>query len=123
MEIVELEKYNNEVAELANLDDYFYENIFKMYTADDKFAFNIIKTVNISEDIDGRLFDLVRVTGRQSWPQISFKVYGNTHLWWLICVSNKIMNPVINPKSGLVLRIVKPKYVESIITQIKLQLN
>lgn len=122
MKIEELDQYNNDISDLKRIDEYLYENIFKVYRADDKYAFNILKTVNIDGDLDPRLFDLVRVAGKQSWPQISFKIYGSINLWWLICCANKIMNPVVNPKPGLVIRVVKPRYVETVLTQIKLQL-
>ena len=99
MSKIELNKTNNEIAsstgELVRLSDYEYENIFKMYkTGDGFFGYNILKTVILPEDIQPQLYDVVLVDRQMSWTNLSFLEYGTIKLWWLICITNKIHNPV-----------------------------
>jgi len=119
MTIIELEKYQNNIAELGNLDEYSYENIFKVYTVDGYFMYNILKRVDFPDNIDETLVDYVRVDSKISWTNLSFKMYGTIKLWWLITCFNSIQNPVYLPEPGTILRILKPQYVKSVLDQIK----
>jgi len=39
---------------------------------------------------------------------ISFKVYGNTKLWWAIAIANQIEDSLVEPVSGKTLKIPSP---------------
>ena len=64
-------------------------------------------------------FYYYRVEGNSTWTRICFDHYGTIQLWWLICLVNKIMNPVTSPEPGTVIRILKPQYVSEVVDQIK----
>ena len=124
MSKIELNKTNNEIAslsgELVRLSDYEYENIFKMYkTGDGFFGYNILRTVILPEDIQPELYDVVLVDRQMSWTNLSFLEYGTIKLWWLICITNKIQNPVQFPAQGMKLKIIKKEFVSQLINRIK----
>jgi len=116
----ELLKSHNSVNELGNLQPSAYENIFNMYKDEDQFfAYNILKTVQFPHNMGEDYFYYHRTTGSDPWTKLSFDHYGTIKLWWLVCLVNKIMNPVIKPAAGTVLRILKPLYIADVINQLK----
>lgn len=119
----ELYKKSSDVAELLPIGDHNYERIFNVYIDDNKFyAFNINKTIHFPDDLDPSLIEYVRINGNLAWSHISFKIYGTIKLWWLICLVNKILNPVILPRAGTVIKIIKPDAVEHVLGQINEQI-
>jgi ABC-type nitrate/sulfonate/bicarbonate transport system permease component len=118
---IELSKTHNDVPGLGNLNDFAYENIFNVYTQDDFYAYNILRTVKIPENLDPSTFTYVKIAGKISWTSLSFLEYRTIRLWWLICIANGILNPVILPEPGTVIKIITPASVRSVIDSIKSQ--
>ena len=117
----ELLKSHNEVPGLGNLHDFAYENIFNMYKDGDFYAYNILRTVKIPENLDPSTFTYVKIAGKMSWTALSFAEYRTIRLWWLICVANGILNPVLLPEPGTVVKIITPASVRTVINTIKSQ--
>ena len=116
----ELNKRHNDIEAFGKLGTDMYENIFNVYKADeDYYAYNISKSVHIPHNIDPKFIDYIRVAGKQTWTNLSFQIYGSITLWWLILVTNGIQNPVLLPEPGMVLKIIKPEFVDTILQQIK----
>ena len=114
----ELNKVINDIDEIELISSANYEQIFKVYKDDNFYAFNILKTVKIPSDLHEDMYSYVRVVGKTSWVHISQQVYGNIKLWWLVCLTNGILNPVILPEPTTVLRIIHPRYVNDILKEI-----
>lgn len=119
----ELSKTQNEIPALGNLNDFAYENIFSVYKEDDHFGYNILKTVKLPDELDPDTFTYVRIVGKTSWTALSFAEYRTIRLWWLICITNGILNPVILPEPGTVIKIIGPTFVRGVIDQMKNQSN
>lgn len=119
----DLDKYQNELKELPSLNEFSFENIFKVYKDDGFYAYNIIKSVKIPSVLDDTTFDNIRLSGELPWTVISQKLYGTIRLWWLLCVTNKILNPVIVPEAGTIIKVIKPTYVRAVIDEIKGQIH
>ena len=117
--ITDLEKYQNEIAELPTIEDVRYENIFKVAKDDKFFFYNIIKKISIPEDLQPDLFYELRINSNKPWTTLSQEVYGTQELWWLICLANSVYNPINNPELGAVYKIIKPDYVNPILIEIK----
>ena len=116
-------KYQSQIVDLPDLSEYRYENIFKVYATKDKqYWYNIAKRISIGDDLNANLFYTITVTQRTPWTVISYRAYQTTELWWLILLVNKITNPMILPRTST-LKILKPEYVRTIISQIKQQLQ
>ena len=118
----ELNITRNGVDDLPNIPEASFENIFHMYADNDYHAYNIIRSIKIPSDLDESFFTYTRLSGNMTWTQLSMRIYGSIRLWWLLCVTNKIMNPVILPKPGLVIKVIKPEHVGSIIDTIHKQI-
>ena len=115
----DLEKTRKDIDELAGLDDYAYERIFKMYKdGDEFFAYNIIKNISIPKDLSPESFYYYRVAGTTSWTQLSNIHYNTINLWWLICLASGVKNPVKLPEPGTILKILKPASVRAVLDSI-----
>ena len=118
---LELGVTQNEISGLRNLHEFLYENIFNVYVEENHYAYNILKKIKIPKDIPENLVSYVQVRGDMTWSQISFLEYGTINLWWLLCLSNGIQNPVHNPEPGTILRIIHPKTVRMVLDEIERQ--
>ena len=119
---IELNKTNQQIPELISGDSNSYDRIFSVFQEDGYYAYNIIKSVNVPDELAPGMTDYIRLNGQMAWTHISFQVYGTIKLWWLICLTNKILNPVILPKPGTVLKIIKPEFLKTLLSQINDQL-
>ena len=117
--ITDLEKYQNEIAELPTIEDVRYENIFKVAKSDKFFIYNIIKKITIPEDLQSDIYYELRINSNKPWTTLSHDVYGTQDLWWLICLVNNIFNPIDNPELGAVYKIIRPEFVNPILAEIK----
>lgn len=117
--ITDLEQYQNEIKELPSLDDVRYENIFKLAKSEKYFFYNIIKKISIPDDIQSDIYYELRINSNKPWTTLSNEVYGTQDLWWLICLTNKIYNPINNPELGAVYKIISPDFVNPILAEIK----
>ena len=119
MAVEELSQSNNNINELVELSDFNYENIFNMYKVDDFYAFNILKTINLPEDLAPEHYDWVMIDRKMSWANLSFLEYGTIKLWWLICLTNNIQNPVQFPAQGIRVKVINKRVVPQILRQIR----
>ena len=112
-----------DISQLPAISRDRYENIFNVYTAkkDDStyYYYNILKKISIdTENISPDVFKYIQVNRRLPWTTISYQEYSTQHLWWLILLTNNIINPIILPKIGDVLKIVRQEYVKEIVSQL-----
>tara|TARA_R110002051_G_C8478277_1_gene461202 strand:+ start:50 stop:361 length:312 start_codon:yes stop_codon:yes gene_type:complete len=97
-----------------------YENIFSKHsTSSGHVYYNILKTINFPEKLPISVVDDYTVTGALPYTVLSYKLYKTTKLWWLICLVNKIKNPVKLLAPGTKIKIIKPNIVGSILGQIQ----
>jgi hypothetical protein len=121
---MDLGNYQNNIPELQSLNNYRYENIFKMYKDDqNKFFYNITKKITLPTNLDPSQFFYFTINKQMPWTMVSFNLYQTIELWWLICIVNNIRNPVEQPKAGTVIKALKPDLVVSLIEDIKAQIS
>jgi nucleoid-associated protein YgaU len=84
-------------------------------------TFNLNRTVNIKglDNISSKYYTFYEVRGDDSWTLISYKYYGTTRLWWLICKANSIIDPTQQPEAGTKLKILNEDIIKSILQVIK----
>ncbi len=113
----------NEIKELPELNSNRYERIFDVYTTEKGnnlyYYYNIFNKIVIPSNTSADVFDLYQITRLYPWTTISDRIYGTQFLWWLIAVANNVQNPLQMPAPGSVLRVVKPEYVQLILSNIK----
>ena len=117
-------KYQKSILSLNDLDQYRYENIFKLYQTGDKnfYYYNIAKKIELPSTLEDRFFSTLILPSNLPLTSLSFDIYGTINLWWLILIVNKIQNPIKDIPSGRKIKFVKPKFVPVIIESIQSQL-
>ena len=112
-------QYQSSIENLPILGNNRYENIFKLYQTEDReYYYNLKTSITFPSDIDDLYIDTFTLDRNVPWTIISYNIYGSIFLWWCITELNKISNPVILPKTGTVIKYIKPQYIKEIITQI-----
>ena len=115
-------KKQNEIKDVAikKLSAQNLENLFYIFEKEDgQYFYNILKTVNVPEDIAPNVYSQYEVVPKDTWPLIAYKFYKDVRLWWLVCSVNQIINPVKQPESGTIIKILKPYIVRNILSDIK----
>jgi hypothetical protein len=111
--------YQNDIPELPGLNRFRYEKIFRVYeTKGAHYFYSLIKKISIPTDIDETKIYYMTVRSNLPWTMISFKAYQTIELWWLICLVNKIDNPLIYPETGTNIKILRPEYLPTIYAEI-----
>jgi hypothetical protein len=116
--------YQNNIIDLKNLNLTRYENIFKIYNTGEKnfFYYNINKKISIPDNIDERLFYHIVLPSGIPLTTLSYNAYGTIDLWWLIMISNNIVNPIKKLPLGQKIRLLKPEFVSQVLDSIESQL-
>lgn len=113
---------HNDIKDIQKIPTIDMENIFDVYVdddmLDDKYYYNIIKTVSIPEDLDESYYGLYEVIEGDTWTNLAYKFYGQVEGWWIICKANNISNPVSFPKGGTKLKILNRNVARQILTVI-----
>jgi len=108
---------------LSNLNQYRFENIFKVYkNKSGYYYYNIINNIAVPGILRPGTFYTFDVERKLSYTSLSYMAYKTIHLWWLICIVNKIQNPVQFPETGTELHIIYPEEVTRVVANIKSQL-
>jgi hypothetical protein len=115
--------YQNNIEELPKLNEFRYENLFKVYQQDGYYIYNIINSLSLGDELDTDFYYDWTVDRSVPWTTISYIHYDSIHLWWLICILNGINNPVQFAETGTRLRILKPLYVRRVIDQVLSRIN
>ena len=97
-------------------------NFFNVYTDENgKYYFSILKSVNFQNinSIAPGYYNEYVVKENDAWTTISYNLYGDINLWWIICKFNGIMNPIDLPTAGITLRVPTPELVKTIVDQMR----
>lgn len=104
----------------------YYENIFNAYEFEndnnDRYVcYNILNKVSLPSNIDPQVFTYVNIPGSMPLTTISYRIYNNMHLWWLIMLVNSITNPTKLLAPGTIIKIIKPQFIPQVLASIKKQ--
>jgi len=112
-------QYQNSVTMLPDLNVYRYERIFKLYqTVDNQYFYNLLQSVFLPDKLDERAIFYLTIKKSEPWTMVSFNAYQTIELWWLILLTNKIFNPFELPKTGTVIKLIKPEYLPGVLKEI-----
>jgi hypothetical protein len=113
-------QFQNSIIDLPSLNSIRYENIFKLYkNKDNQYYYNLLQSLFLPDNIDETKIYNMLISSRMPWTTVSFNAYKTIELWWLVCLTNQIYNPVDFVKAGSSLKIIKTQYVPGIIYEIK----
>ena len=122
--MINLGQQQNNIPELEGLNPSRYENIFKIYKdSDSLYFYNILNNIIVPDDIDQQFYYTIKVNRRIPWTTLSYEQYATIDLWWLICLLNKIDNPVKFAEPGTELKILKRSYLPTILNIIQKNVN
>ncbi len=116
--------FQNNLATLPPLRSTRYENIFKLYVNDTgQYYYNLIQSVFLPEKINTDYIYYQQITNKMPWTIVSYNAYKTIDLWWLVCLTNNVYNPVKFPDKGTLIKVIRPQYVTSVLNEIKLALK
>lgn len=121
--ITDLQQYIEDINELPNLKATRYENIFQIAKNNDYYFYNILKSIKLPQTLNSQLYTKKRISSRMPYTTLSYQIYGTQDLWWLLCLTNNIKNPVQNIEPGTEIIILKQDVVSTILKQIKSQIK
>jgi hypothetical protein len=112
----------SELKDLPAISLYRMENFLNVYQGSDGFNFyNLLKSINIFNSSNGSVDIIHSFLLHDSWTNISYKYYKTIDLWWFICMYNQIINPLKDVEPGTEIKILKPEYIGSVLTELKKQ--
>jgi hypothetical protein len=95
-------------------------NIFRI-TETNQFFLNHFKYFEIIRDIkdDNRYFDTHEALEDEWWDNVSYKFYGTSIYWYLICQMNDIINPYEELVPGQKIKVLKKQFMYEIFRDMK----
>lgn len=113
-------KFQNNIETLPTLRITRYENIFKLYsTEQSQYYYNLLQSVYLPDQISEEYIYYQSISHKMPWTIVSFNAYKTLDLWWLICLVNKIYNPVKMPEKGTVIKLIKKEYLSAVLNEIR----
>jgi hypothetical protein len=110
---------HNDIQDLDKINVENMENIFNVYQDENgMYFYNLLQTITFPENLPLNLFAYTVGYG-DSWPLIAHRTLKTTGLWWMVCLVNNIINPVIAPTPGETIKIPIPAVVKEILTQMR----
>jgi hypothetical protein len=88
---------------------------------DNKKFMNIFRSFIVNDSIfnNARYYNLHEVDSSDWLDTIAYQYYENDSLWWIIAMTNNIVNPFEELEEGNFLRILKPQYIYNILKEIQ----
>jgi hypothetical protein len=101
-----------------------YERFLNVYKdSDDMLFYNLLRSIVVLPAEDSSVEDEYIVRPKDTWILISYKYYDDMNLWWLVCEYNQVKNPTELPKVGSKLKLLKPEFINSILTELNRQIK
>jgi len=101
-----------------------FEKFLNTYQDEEGFIFyNLLRTISILPANDSSVEEDYDVKPKDTWVFIAYKYYDNMNLWWLVCEYNQIKDPTKMPTPGSKLKLLRPEFVNSVISELNRQIK
>ena len=82
---------------------------------------NIFRFYSVNEDVMSDIMNYTTYEIKEDdWPEfISYIIYDNLNLWWLIYLSNNVLNPFEDFNVGQNIKVLKSQYIPTILREIR----
>ena len=116
--------YQNDITTLQKLDLQHYERIFKVFDEEINnkvfYFYNILRKIDLPDNIDSTVTSLYEVKTTLPLTILSYNIYGDIRLWWLLLLLNKqtIGENIFMVPGGVQIKYILPQFLESVFTQI-----
>jgi len=111
-----------QVSDLVTLSQYNFANIFDVAkNSDGNYGFVINKSVYIPNPdmMYTTYYTNYTVEVNDTWPLISYKTYGTTELWWLVCKTNQVIDATVSPNPGDIIRLLTKEIAQGILNSMQ----
>jgi len=121
-----IKKYTEKSFETLTGHQRFDQSITRMFEVlidkeENEYILNIFKyfdpDTDISDNVD-QLYTEYDVGYEEWWDNISYKFYGTPYLWWIIALTNEVVNPFEYLEEGTTIKIINPNKIYEILSQI-----
>lgn len=104
---------------LRNVSPLHQFNILK--DEDENMLLNIWKNYSISDQIKDNedYTTYYEVQDTDHWDNIAYQAYENENLWWIVALTNDVVNPFEELDSGESIKLVRDDFIYKIIKDIK----
>jgi hypothetical protein len=108
---------------ISHPDEYF-ENVLNLYkdsndNNDVYYFYNLGNKITMPPNIDENVFEYYNVPSSMPLTTLSYQIYGDMHLWWLILLCNNVQNAVKLISPGSTIKIIKKQYLNAILSSLK----
>lgn len=103
------------------LDNVSMLQMFNILKEDNDYFLNIFNSYKITDDIkeNENVISYFYLPNEEWWENIADMQYENEKLWWVIAMSNDVLNPFEEMENGDSIKIIDSKLLYSIISDIK----
>jgi len=101
------------------LNSYNYAQAFDVYLNEDGYYYyNLLRNIRFPQDLSKDVYSLVRPLPGELLPQMSYRIYKQVELWWVIAIANQIDNPLEPLSADTPLKIIKSGSVINVLNTI-----
>jgi hypothetical protein len=96
--------------------------MFPIMEDDDGTKFmNIFRSYTVFTDtlVDTSYFQTYEMENEDWWETVSWKMYDDVVFWWIVCMSNNVVNPFEESDPGKNILVLSPTYVGQLIKEIR----
>jgi nucleoid-associated protein YgaU len=116
--------YQNDLEDLPKLTNSNFENALKVLQDDNGFYYyNLLETLSFPDNLPDIYFIDYVVKYGDTWPLISYNVYNDITMWWIIAFANKVINPITFLQPGKNIKVPVTEVASEILTQILTQVS
>jgi len=90
---------------------------------DGEFMLNIFRNYDLNNTITNNqvYYTSYIMEDKEFSDNIAYNVYNNSEMWWLVCLMNNVINPFEYDEAGKELKILKPVYVPTVLSNISIE--
>lgn len=90
-------------------------------TEDNEMFIDIFRSYTVTEDAlsSSLYFSTYECKNDDWWDSISYQNYETVHLWWMVCLTNEIVNPFEEMEPGKNLKILRNDYTPQLVREIR----
>lgn len=94
---------------------------FNILREDNEYLFNIFRNYTISDSVKNNI-DYVTmhyVDHNDWWENISYSYYENENLWWIVAMTNDVVNPFEELEEGEQIKVIDERWLYYIVKEVK----
>jgi len=102
------------------LGTYNYEHLFNVYIDEQgMYFYNLLKNVYFPKEMRSDVYTTIFPNPNEFLPQLSYRLYKNVNLWWVIAGINNINNPLEPLDPTVKLKIISSAAILNILNSIE----